>query len=72
MLTGEGTYALTAVKEIDVTEEFLGLDTETINCQNKELFEDCTTRQYLEKLQQECLCVPYRLRNFTENQVRKR
>ena len=69
MLTGEGTYALTAVKEIDVTEEFLELDTETINCQNKQLFEDCTTRQYLEKLQLECKCVPYSLRNFTENQV---
>ena len=69
-LTGEGSYALTSVKEIQATEEFLGLDIETRKCQTEEIFEDCTTRKYLDQLEQKCGCVPYNIRNFTkDNQV---
>ena len=32
-------------------------------CQNEESFENCTTRQYLERVEEECNCIPYRLRN---------
>ena len=63
-MAGEGTYALTAVKEVTVTDEFLGLGMKKTNCQNKEKYEDCTTRQFLEKVVQECKCIPYSLRNF--------
>ena len=66
-LSGEGTYAITAVKEIKVTEDFLGQDEKTKKCQDKVSFEDCITEQYLDKLVELCKCVPYRLRNFTKN-----
>ena len=69
-LNGEGTYALSAVKEIKVTDDFLSLDMATRKCQEKESFEDCITMQYLRRVEQECNCIPYRLKNFTmKNQV---
>ena len=57
-------YGLTSLKEIKVTEDFLELDMKSRKCQQRETFESCTTRKYLEKVVQECNCVPYRLRNF--------
>ena len=70
MLEGEGNYALYAVKESKITEDFLGMDMDIKNCQHFEQYEDCTTRKYLSKFENDCHCVPYRLRNFTkENQV---
>ena len=69
-LNGEGTYALTGVKQIEVTEDFLDLSEEVTKCQTKETFEDCTTKLYLESMEKECNCIPYRLRNFEiENQA---
>ena len=64
-LSGEGTYAITDVKEIEVTKDFLGQDDKTKKCQDKVSLEDCITRQYLDKLMKVCKCVPYGLRNFT-------
>ena len=46
-LYGEGSYAISAVKAMSVTEEYLGLDEEVRNCQMKEDFENCTTRHGL-------------------------
>ena len=70
MLQGEGNYALYAVKETKVTDDFLGMDETIRRCQNVEKYEDCTTRKYLTELENDCHCVPYGLRNFTkENQV---
>ena len=63
---GEGSYAISAVKEMKVTDEFLGLDVNTRKCQNKELFETCTTRQYLENIREKCNCVPFPLQDFTD------
>ena len=58
---------------VKATDDFHQMDEKTKNCQNVEAFEDCTTRKYLEKLDHECSCVPYKLRNFSEiNQVGKR
>ena len=69
-LEGEGSYALNVVKEIKVTDDYLGLDQETRKCHNKESVEECSTRKYLKMMEEICDCVPYRLRNFTlENQV---
>ena len=47
-----------------VTEEYLGLDEDVRNCQMKEDFENCTTRQYLSAVQKLCNCVPYPLRHL--------
>ena len=67
LLVGEGSYALTAVKEIHATDEFLGLDIDRRKCQTVESYEDCTSRKYLDQLEKACECVPYNLRNFTKN-----
>ena len=47
---GEGNFALTAVKEMSVTNPFLRLKEEDRKCQNLESFEDCTTRSYLNSI----------------------
>ena len=69
ILHGEGTFAMSAVKEIRVTEDYLGLEEETRKCQNQESFEECTTREYIEMVTKDCNCVPYGLNTFfAENQ----
>ena len=52
-------YNLNNVKEISVTDEFLGLDRDVIDCQNDEDYEDCKTRAYLDTLLEECKCLPF-------------
>ena len=64
-LFGEGQYNLKNIKEISVTEQFMGLDKETRKCQNIETYDNCKTRLYIEKLKQECGCLPLSLR-FSE------
>ena len=68
-LYGEGAYAISAVKKIEVTDEYLGLDEDVRKCQNLEPFENCTTRQYLQAVQNECNCVLYPMRQFIESLV---
>ena len=57
-LFGEAQYNLNNLKEIYVTDSFLGLERNTRNCQSIETFDDCTTRLYLEKLRTQCGCLP--------------
>ena len=66
---GEGTYAISDVKEIKVTDEYLGLDENIRKCQNTEAFEDCTTRNHIETVRETCNCVPYSLKGFLTNMV---
>ena len=68
-LYGEGSYAISAVKAMSVTEEYLGLDEDVRNCQIKEDFENCTTRQYLNAVQKLCNCVPYPLRHLVSTNM---
>ena len=42
-LIGEGEYNLNALKEIRVTDSYLGLDQDDTQCQDKEPFDNCTT-----------------------------
>ena len=60
-LIGEGKYNLNAIKEIKVTESYLGLDIEDRGCQNEEAVEECTTRQYIQNLRQKCGCLPFQI-----------
>ena len=54
-----------------MTEMYLGLDENIRKCQNKEPYQNCTTRHYIESVTKECNCVPYRLVNFIySNKVR--
>ena len=68
-LHGEGSYAITDVKEITVSDEFLGLDETIRKCQNIEPFENCTTRQYLDTVKKECKCVPFALNTLDSTLV---
>ena len=60
-MSGEGKYNLNAIKEIKVTDSFLGLDMEDKGCQNEEPIENCTTRNYIETLLHQCSCLPLKL-----------
>ena len=63
-LFGEGNYAITDIQEVNVSEEFLGLDTETRGCTRNSELEGCETRTYLEKSKQECGCILNNIRRF--------
>ena len=70
-LHGEGSYAMSAVKDIRVTEEFLGLDEDSKECRSGETFKECTTREYLHTVNTNCKCVPYGLKHLSsKNQVK--
>ena len=57
-LNGEGQYNLNNMKEIYVTDSFMGLERNTRNCQNLETYNDCITRHYIKMMMQECGCLP--------------
>ena len=69
-LFGEGQFNLHSMKEIAVTESFMGLDIDTRKCQNVETYDDCKTRLYIEHLRQECGCLPLSLR-LSEEVIQK-
>ena len=58
-LIGEGQYNLNALKEIVVTDSYIGMDQD---CQDDEHFVNCTTRQYLKTVLKECECLPFNIR----------
>ena len=51
---GGGTYKMTVVKEMTMTDDFLKMPLEDRKCET-ETFEECRTR----KLTRECNCVPF-------------
>ena len=61
-LIGEGEYNLDDLKEIKVTEDFLGLPEFVRGCKNGEPVENCETEQYIGTMIKECHCVPFYLR----------
>ena len=63
-LIGEGEYNLNALKEIRVTDSYLGLDQDVRQCHIGESLKTCTTRQYLNTLIWECGCLPFNIRLF--------
>ena len=68
-ISDEGNYALTAVKEIYATEDFLGLDEKTKQCQSEETLEDCRMEKYLKDGLNKCKCTPYGIRNYSNVEV---
>ena len=50
------------MKEISVTDSFMGLSQDTIKCQNLETFNDCETKIHVKNLKQECGCLPISLK----------
>ena len=58
-MVGEGKYNLNDVKEITVSDSYLGMDTHIKAYQNEEELEDCTTRQYIDTFLLKCGCLPF-------------
>ena len=52
-------YNLNNVKEVKVTNDFVGLDETTRKCQNEEDLMDCETRKLIDSLFQKCKCLPF-------------
>ena len=69
-LIGEGKYNLNAVKEIKVTDSFLEMDIDVRECQKEEPLENCTTRQYINDLLQQCDCLPLSITTSNKVEVR--
>ena len=65
-LYGEGNYALSAIKEVDVTDAFLSLDEEDKLCQNVETFLECQANAFIKLGLEKCNCTPYEIRNFSK------
>ena len=61
-LYGEGQYNLLSLKEIVVTDSFMGLDRDSQNCQNIETVDGCKTRLHIENFRQQCGCLPLSLK----------
>ena len=68
MLIGEGQYNLDDLKEINVTESYLGMDQDVKACQNKEPFYNCTTRKYINEILMKCGCLPLNIRHSNKVQ----
>ena len=68
-LRGYGKYNLNILKEIKVTESFLGMEMDVKKCQNEIPLEECTTKLYINSLLKQCGCLPLHL--ISANKVRK-
>ena len=68
---GGGNYKLSAVKEVKGTGIFLNMNDEKKGCQNKETLEECTSKQGLTKIIDQCGCIPYKLANFSHQDEEK-
>ena len=60
---------MNALKEIRVTESYLGLDQDVRDCQHEEPYDNCTTRHYLHALLEECGCLPLTVRSSNFQKV---
>ena len=60
-LVGEGKYNLNAIKEVKVTESYLGLDMDIKECQNDEALDECRTRHYVDSILDKCGCLPLKM-----------
>ena len=66
-LSGEGEFDLNIIKEVDITDSFMGLPLSDRKCQNEENFVDCNTRHQLANILLNCGCLPMSIGSFTNN-----
>ena len=57
---------MNSLKEIKVTESYMGLDQDIRGCQIEETFDNCTSRFYIENLRKHCECLPFQIRLSNE------
>ena len=69
ILHGEGSYNLNVVKDMKVTDSFMGLPISAKQCQNKEAYLDCKTNKYLHALVDTCNCLPFGLTYFNDSNI---
>ena len=60
-LIGQGEYNLNELKEVMVTDSYIGLDQAVRKCQNNEPFFNCTTKNYINSILDQCGCLPLNL-----------
>ena len=60
---------MSAIKDIRVTEEFLGLGEGVTQCQTKEFRTDCLSRKYQEEVLSSCGCAPLSTTSYYPAQV---
>ena len=65
-LSFDYSYNLNAMKEIKAKDSFLTLDRKIIECEDYETYDDCTTKNYMNKLKKNCKCLPFQLRLTNE------
>ena len=65
-LDGFYEFNLNVMKEMKITEAFLGLDMELQNCELETSYDNCTTLSILERLKEKCDCLPFTLRRDGE------
>ena len=58
----EGEYNLNVMKEVKVTDSFLGLDQVVRGCQNQESLHDCSTRNHIDTYLDKCGCRPFNMK----------
>ena len=63
-----GSYALSSLKKMTGTDNFMKLTDEVKKCQI-EAFEECNARRYLEASLESCGCVPWALSSAVEDKV---
>ena len=61
-MVGEGKYNL-VLRETRVTDSFLDFDLEARGCQNEEPVQNCTTRQHVDTIVENCKCLPLNINN---------
>ena len=61
-LAGEGEYNLNNLKQIRVTDAYLGLGLDVRGCQTKESLNTCRTKHYMKSLLRQCKCLPFNIR----------
>ena len=57
------------MKDIRVTDEFVGLGQGITHCQTEDFRADCVTRKLREKILQSCQCSPAYMRSYYGNLV---
>ena len=57
-------YNLNNIKEIKVTQDFLGLSKTIRRCQNDESQDECKSRKYVDTLMNSCKCLPFAIRDI--------
>ena len=52
---------MNVIKEVQVTDSFLGLDQSDRKCQDDEPYEDCVAESFIKAIAHKCNCLPFNL-----------